>query len=390
VLVGAATSALTRVHLGKGLHDEAWLQALLHQHPGILPVADIEPGFGELVPVAREVPCGHGFVDNLYLTPAGEIVVVETKLWANPQARREVVAQALDYAAALSAMGYERFEAAVARALGFAAPPSLHALVADRPDALDEPAFVDAVAENLRRGRMLVIAAGDGVRREAEALASLLQGHAGAHFTFALVELAAYRVGDTETYLVVPATLARTVLVERGVVRIEDGRATIAPPAPAREAAGAAPAQSLTEAAFYELMAARDPGLPRAIRDFLASVEPLGVYAEYRASLNLKVEREGAAKPVNLGYVQKNGQLWTSAVGWFAPKDAALRYIEALAAAIGGEVAAGNDWSGSYVSVDGKKAPRIEQLLPAHAEAWRRAVETLVADLREADTQQPE
>jgi len=41
-----------------------------------------------LVAGAREVP-DHGSIDNLYLTPAGDIVLVETKLWRNGQMRRD-------------------------------------------------------------------------------------------------------------------------------------------------------------------------------------------------------------------------------------------------------------------------------------------------------------
>src|SRR3546814_20051753 len=70
-------SVLTRIRLGNGLHDENWLQTLIHDHPAILPVSDIEPGFGDLIAAAREVPCGHGYIDNLYLTPSGDIVLVE-------------------------------------------------------------------------------------------------------------------------------------------------------------------------------------------------------------------------------------------------------------------------------------------------------------------------
>ncbi|MFC6463355.1 hypothetical protein ACFP76_23215 [Paracoccus aerius] len=43
-----------------------------------------------------------GRIDNLLLTPAGLPVVVECKLWRNPQARREVVGQVLEYARELS------------------------------------------------------------------------------------------------------------------------------------------------------------------------------------------------------------------------------------------------------------------------------------------------
>ena len=48
------------------------------------------------------------------------------------------------------------------------------------------------------------------------------------HFTFALVELATRQnsMGDT---LAVPSTLARTMMIERGIVRVEGGAATVHP-----------------------------------------------------------------------------------------------------------------------------------------------------------------
>src|SRR3546814_13169901 len=107
------------------------------------------------------------FLVNLYLTPSGGIVLVETKLWRNSQMRREVVAQALDYVAALSRMGYEAFETAVTR--GQQAPTRIYDLVHGHPEALAEAEFIDAASLNLRPGRMLASVLGDGIRNEAEA-----------------------------------------------------------------------------------------------------------------------------------------------------------------------------------------------------------------------------
>jgi hypothetical protein len=87
---------LQRIYLGSGNHKEKWLQELIHAHPSILPVSEIEPGFGSLIPTALEVSCAHGRLDNLFLTPSGDIVFVETKLWRNTEMRREVVAQVLE------------------------------------------------------------------------------------------------------------------------------------------------------------------------------------------------------------------------------------------------------------------------------------------------------
>ena len=77
-----------------------------------MPIGEIEPGFERLLPVSMEVPCSGGYIDNLFVTTDGGIVLVETKLWKNLEARRIVVAQALDYAAAISRMTYVEFEAA--------------------------------------------------------------------------------------------------------------------------------------------------------------------------------------------------------------------------------------------------------------------------------------
>jgi hypothetical protein len=46
---------------------EAWLQDLIHRFPQVLPVLEIEPAFGDLVPVCRELPTSVGSIDNLYI-----------------------------------------------------------------------------------------------------------------------------------------------------------------------------------------------------------------------------------------------------------------------------------------------------------------------------------
>jgi hypothetical protein len=50
--------------------------------------------------VGREIPVTTGRIDLLYVSTSGYPVIVETKLWRNPEAKREVVAQGLDMALA--------------------------------------------------------------------------------------------------------------------------------------------------------------------------------------------------------------------------------------------------------------------------------------------------
>lgn len=382
MLIGAdgVRVRLEKLDPGAGEHDEAWLQELAFAHPEVLPIAYIEPAFGELVAVAREVPCGHGYVDNLYVTGAGELVLVEAKLWKNPQARREVVAQALDYVAALTRLSYEAFESACRKGQGMAAP-SLYALVAERADALAEDEFVDAVARNLRFGRILVIALGDGIRSETEALADLLQSHAGAHFTFALVELATWRNPRSGQLVALPSTLVRTAMITRGVVTVEDGVAQVYAAAPAASPTKAA---TITEELFFEALGAKDPAAPAQVRAFVAKLDPLGIYAEFLSSLNLKADLPGATRATNFGYITKGGKLWTDTLAWTAPAEIALRYSTRLAELIGGVVAYTSSGS-SYVSTNGKSAPMISELLPQHEADWLEAIATAADAIRAAN-----
>jgi hypothetical protein len=219
------------------------------------------------------------------------------------------------------------------------------------------------------------LAAGDGIRTEAEALANLLQSHAGAHFTFALVAIELFETQDRQ-FLAVPRTIAKTALIERGVVRIEDGRVVVAPPT----VAGRPPGQrtTMTEELFFELMAARNPELPQALRDFIDKAALLGVRPDWRASLNFKWYSDRVI--ANLGYVRKDGTLTTDATFYTARGAAAARhYIEAFAKLSGGKLVQNNDVIGPYViAADGKSSLQIDQVLPAKADAWLDLISTFI------------
>src|ERR1700688_1134547 len=79
-------------------YNERWLQDLIHDHPGLIPAGEIEACFDNLVPVLTEFPLPSGYLDNLFVTPDGYLVLVEVKLWKNAESRRKVIAQILEYA----------------------------------------------------------------------------------------------------------------------------------------------------------------------------------------------------------------------------------------------------------------------------------------------------
>ncbi|MFA6919242.1 MAG: hypothetical protein WC244_04035 [Patescibacteria group bacterium] len=78
---------------------EGYLQNYIHENPESIPVYEIEED-KKLFVVAREFQTESGPIDALAIDRDGDIYVVETKLYKNPD-KRTVVAQALDYGASL-------------------------------------------------------------------------------------------------------------------------------------------------------------------------------------------------------------------------------------------------------------------------------------------------
>ena len=78
---------------------EDFLQQYIYENPESIPLYDIKEDI-QLLILAREFPTHSGPIDALGIDKDGEIYIVETKLFRNPD-KRTVIAQALDYGAAL-------------------------------------------------------------------------------------------------------------------------------------------------------------------------------------------------------------------------------------------------------------------------------------------------
>jgi len=366
---------------GGQAYDENWIQRLIHDHPEVLPVSEIEPGFAPLVAVCREFPTRSGPVDNLLISTEGDIVLVEAKLWRNPEAKRKVVAQALDYATCLFDMRYSDIEAAWQRTLPAGERARrLYDLFPDA-DTLEEPRFIDVINRNLQNGRILILVVGDGIRSEVESLTQILQAHAGFHFTFGLVELAVFRIPGDGTLLIYPRTLLKTQLVERGIVYIEDSRSYVkAVPEPVIKTAPGMPrGGTITSEQFLEGLAERRPDLPQKLKGFLEKLSQLGVEAEFKRSLNLKWEPP-VGKPINFGYIKKNGDVWTDAMAWFAPKEIAREYTEQLARLVGGRSVA-NSRNNAWVVRIGDTMLKIERAAEQF-DAWASLIAETITKLK--------
>jgi hypothetical protein len=218
---GAAALRPLQLTGGAEAVSEAALQKLIHEHPACLPIAEIDPMFSAPVPICTELNTPAGPVDNFMVTASGLPVLVECKLWRNPEMRRQVVSQILDYAKELSRWSSSDLQREANRRLGSKGNPLLERVRAAGHE-VDEAEFNDSLTANLRRGRFLLLIVGDGIREGVEAITEYLQIHAGLHFTLGLVELPIFSMPGGAR-VVVPRVLARTQTILRTVVAAPEG-----------------------------------------------------------------------------------------------------------------------------------------------------------------------
>ena len=153
----------------KKFESEAILQTYLEQFPSLLPVWEVDENAPPLLTIGREVGVPFGSVDLLFTDANGLLTVVETKLARNPEARREVIGQVIEYASFLSTWDADRVERQAndyLRSQG--APDDYRGL--DLYEALSKlgggvdvaaEAFREGVEDNLKRGRIRLVIAVD-------------------------------------------------------------------------------------------------------------------------------------------------------------------------------------------------------------------------------------
>jgi len=248
----AGTTVVPRVPDGIATAEQP-LRDLIFAHPNILPLTQLEPEIGRIIAVATEVTLpGAGRVDALLISEYGRLIIVECKLWRNPQARREVVGQVLDYARELARYEYEDLLRVVSSRVGRRGNV-LYELARAAGSPLSEADFGDRVARDLAAGRFLLIVAGDGITEATRRLGEYLAVQPGLAFDFGLVEINEYRFADPQTgaerRIFQPRLLGRTANVERFVIRSDVPGISVdmlveAPPAQVRSTPGSAVAEN--------------------------------------------------------------------------------------------------------------------------------------------------
>jgi hypothetical protein len=290
---------------------ERLLQELIHSDPGILPVEELDRTFAGLRPVCQELPLANGskYVDNLLINPDGRICIVECKLWRNPQAVREVVAQVLDYAAELSRLSYTDLESGAAKACRKTDQNFLvQTVLGDGASDEQKVSFIDALSQSLRNGAFLLLIAGDGIRPGLHQIAELLN-RSTLGFSLGLVEMAFYRAGEVGPVYVQPRILFRTEIVTRTVFVLADKEGKLA----IENVTEPTRPQTISEQEFFQKLAAVDPSYPAAVRELIDETKAVGCAPELLRTY--VIYAEGNGQSVNLGGVSSDGTvtIWGSA-----------------------------------------------------------------------------
>jgi len=325
LLEGGRVIKPVRIPFTRQGFPEEWMQRLLHEHPEVLPVQEIEAGFAPLIPVGREIGAAAGNIDNLFVSPEGYLTLVETKLWRNPEARREVVGQILDYAKDLARWSYtdldQRIRAYQQLATGSAAGLADTVKKYYPLDEAEERNFIDNISKNLGRGRFLLLIVGDGIRESVEEMVEYLSRSPQLYFTLALIELQVFQVGDDpEHRLVIPQLVTRTREITRAIVRVESAQLekvalkieTDLDTEPARSSATGIRRLLTAEEFFEQLQKNKGPEAVAFAQRLIRDCEALGLETVWNSgSFSLKLpDPQGSGLRIGVFNVDRTGYIY--------------------------------------------------------------------------------
>jgi len=383
---------LKRISFTDRKFNESWIQNLLFDNPSLLPTMDIEPAFSPCYSVARELPTEAGSIDLLFVSPLGYLTIVETKLIRNPEARREVVAQTLDYAKELSQWKYDDLIEAIRKIrvspLNKDYDPLLEIFKGKTEDEdLDPIQFQRSVSQCLRHGRFLLLIIGDKISEDVEGLVKYLQNFAHLQFTMGLIELGLFRMDEKSDrpILVVPRVVARTSEIVRAIVRIEGDENLQKLPVvvtPEKDQKTSPPLE-----AFWEAIRGKaDAGTPGKLQSLLSQLEEMGLYVDpIESGVALRFpDPGGSSTEFRFFRVTKEGRVRLGRIKQQLEREGydgkiAFRYLNPIAKWVGGRV---NPEKGDLEGITSDHMFPIKVLSESHREEYLELVKKTLDEIR--------
>lgn len=175
---------------------ESELQKLLVESPSLINISEIREGISSLVFALSEFGLpGSGYSDIIAFTPQGDIALIECKLANNPEIKRKVIGQILEYAAHLWRMKYDDFDNRIEKLRG----KSLADLINDSVAGdWDEENFRNGITESLAKGSFILIIVVDEINDELKRIIRYLNECSESAFSLHALEMSQFHADKIE------------------------------------------------------------------------------------------------------------------------------------------------------------------------------------------------
>jgi hypothetical protein len=188
-------------------------QELLAIFPNIiLSIPELELPPANSILVLREFSTSRGSIDLLIITENSDILLIETKLYRNPESHRTVVAQAIDYVKSFTETEIETLKSKFLQSKY--SDNQLTETLFKRDD------FCISLKKNIKNGNFKVLIIGDKIHNNLLGMVESIHSAPHLAFTIYLIELSPIRY-DENNILLEPRTIEYTTEIERSVIRLE-------------------------------------------------------------------------------------------------------------------------------------------------------------------------
>lgn len=175
---------------------ESELQGYLCKYPELIPLEEIMDNAPRLVCIGEEVEIPSGYIDLLFIDENGTLTIVETKLARNPEIRRKVIGQIMEYASYISDWTVDDI---YKRAEYFLRRP-LEEVMKEKNKDLSADLFRINVIEKLKKGEIRLVIAVDEIVETLRTTVIFL--NTNSKFDILLLEISSFDDGANRKILV--------------------------------------------------------------------------------------------------------------------------------------------------------------------------------------------
>jgi hypothetical protein len=204
---------LTRFSFKSEGEDLISPQELIYNNPKlIINIPELELQSSDNIIVTREFNTNRGPIDVLMITSNADVIIVETKLLRNPESHRAVVAQAIDYVKAFYSQSVKELIETLLK--------SKYTNQDILAEMKENDLWLAALGKNLAHGNFQLLILGDKIHPNVLGMVESIQSAPHMAFTIFLIELDPF-ADDGNGILLNPRVVAKTIEVERSVIRIQ-------------------------------------------------------------------------------------------------------------------------------------------------------------------------